>query len=320
MLFFLNDFCFFVAYFNCLAMFCGMFQLAHISDIHLSPLPEPRLFELMGKRITGYINWKKNRTAEMGRQTLDTLMESIKQKKPDHLVITGDLVNLALTREFSAAKDWLVAQGPARDISLTFGNHDAYVRGAFKKACKTFRPWMTSEEAHAWSSPFPYMRVRGQVAIIAVSSAIATPPFFATGRFDSAQAHHLADLLQEAKERNLFRVVMIHHPPYQRATYWYKKLWGIERFQRVIKQLGTELILHGHTHVPSLEHIEGKLRDVPVVGVASASQAFGGKKPPANYNWLSIDGDCESWHCELERYTIINRQNDINCTEKITLF
>lgn len=301
-------------------MFCGMFQLAHISDIHLSPLPEPRLFELLGKRITGYINWKKNRTAEMGRQTLDTLMESIKQKKPDHLVITGDLVNLALTREFSAAKDWLVAQGPARDISLTFGNHDAYVRGAFKKACKTFRPWMTSEEAHAWSSPFPYMRVRGQVAIIAVSSAIATPPFFATGRFDSAQAHHLADLLQEAKERNLFRVVMIHHPPYQRATYWYKKLWGIERFQRVIKQLGTELILHGHTHVPSLEHIEGKLRDVPVVGVASASQAFGGKKPPANYNWLSIDGDCESWHCELERYTIINRQNDINCTEKITLF
>ncbi|WP_297327221.1 metallophosphoesterase [uncultured Bartonella sp.] len=301
-------------------MFCGMFQLAHISDIHLSPLPEPRLFELLGKRITGYINWKKNRTAEMGRQTLDTLMESIKQKKPGHLVITGDLVNLALTREFSAAKDWLVAQGPARDISLTFGNHDAYVRGAFKKACKTFRPWMTSEEAHAWSSPFPYMRVRGQVAIIAVSSAIATPPFFATGRFDSAQAHHLADLLQEAKERNLFRVVMIHHPPYQRATYWYKKLWGIERFQRVIKQLGTELILHGHTHVPSLEHIEGKLRDVPVVGVASASQAFGGKKPPANYNWLSIDGDCESWHCELERYTIINRQNDINCTEKITLF
>ena len=320
MLFFLNDFCFFVAYFNCLAMFCGMFQLAHISDIHLSPLPEPRLFELLGKRITGYINWKKNRTAEMGRQTLDTLMESIKQKKPDHLVITGDLVNLALTREFSAAKDWLVAQGPARDISLTFGNHDAYVRGAFKKACKTFRPWMTSEEAHAWSSPFPYMRVRGQVAIIAVSSAIATPPFFATGHFDSAQAHHLADLLQEAKERNLFRVVMIHHPPYQRATYWYKKLWGIERFQRVIKQFGTELILHGHTHVPSLEHIEGKLRDVPVVGVASASQAFGGKKPPANYNWLSIDGDCESWHCELERYTIINRQNDINCTEKITLF
>ena len=301
-------------------MFCGMFQLAHISDIHLSPLPTPRLYELIGKRLTGYINWKENRTCEMGRQTLDALMESLKQKQADHLVISGDLVNLSLPREFAAAKDWLVAQGPASDISLTFGNHDAYVGGAFKKACKTFRPWITSEEAHAWSAVFPYMRIRGQVAIIAVSSAIATPPFFATGRFDSAQAYHLADLLREAKERNLFRVVMIHHPPYKNATYWYKKLWGIERFQRVIKQHGAELILHGHTHVPSLEHIDGKERDVPVVGVASASQAFGGKKPPANYNWFTIDGDCESWHCGLERYTVVNNENEINCTENIPLF
>ena len=204
-----------------------MFQLAHISDIHLSPLPTPRLYELMGKRLTGYINWKKNRTSEMGRQTLDALMESIKQKQADHLVISGDLVNLSLPREFARAKDWLVAQGPASDISLTFGNHDAYVGGAFKKACKTFRPWITSEEAH---------------------------------------------------------------------------------------------ILHGHTHVPSLEHIDGKERDVPVVGVASASQAFGGKKPPANYNWFTIDGDCESWHCALERYTVVNSENDINCTENIPLF
>ena len=301
-------------------MFSGMFHLAHISDIHLSPLPDPRFFEVIGKRLTGYINWKKNRTGEMGRQTLDALMESIKQKQADHLVISGDLVNLSLPKEFAAAKDWLVAQGPASDISLTFGNHDAYVGGAFKKACKTFRPWITSEEAHAWSAVFPYMRVRDQVAIIAVSSAIATPPFFATGRFDSAQAYHLADLLREAKERNLFRMVMIHHPPYKNATYWHKKLWGIERFQRVIKQYGAELILHGHTHVPSLEHIEGKERDVPVVGVASASQAFGGKKPPANYNWFTIDGDCESWHCGLERYTIVNKENEIHCTEKVPLF
>lgn len=301
-------------------MFGSMFHLAHISDIHLAPFAEPRLFELLGKRLTGYINWQKNRQNEMGRQTLDTLMDSIKQKQPDHLFISGDLVNLALAKEFSAAKDWLLNQGAARDISLTFGNHDAYVGGAFKKACKTFRPWISSEEAHGWSAPFPYMRVRGSVAIIAASSAVATPPFMASGYFDSAQAHHLADLLNEARERNLFRVVMIHHPPYKNATYWYKKLWGIERFQQVIRQCGAELVLHGHTHIPTLEHIEGKGRDVPVVGVASASQAYGGKKPPANYNWFSISGDCESWHCELERYTIVNSENDINCSEKTVLF
>lgn len=301
-------------------MFGDMFHLSHISDIHLSPLPEPHMFELLGKRFTGYMNWKKMRQGEIGRQTLDAIMNSIKQKQPDHLVISGDLVNLSLAKEFSAAKDWLLNQGAARDISLTFGNHDAYVGGALKKACKIFRPWITSEEVHAWSTPFPYMRVRGNVAIIAACSAVATPPFMATGYFDSAQAHHLGDLLNEAKERNLFRVVMIHHPPYKNATFWHKKLWGVDRFLAVINQYGAELVLHGHTHIPTLEHIEGNGRDVPVVGVACASQAFGGKKPPANYNWFSISGDCESWHCQLERYTIVRHDNTIDCTEKTLLF
>ena len=38
-----------------------MFTLAHLSDPHLPPLPEPRVSELIGKRITGYINWRRKR-------------------------------------------------------------------------------------------------------------------------------------------------------------------------------------------------------------------------------------------------------------------
>lgn len=301
-------------------MLWAMFQLAHISDVHLSPLPEPTFGELLGKRLTGYINWKKNRKGQLGTDTLDALMQSIKLKQPNHLAISGDLVNLALTKEFEQAKDWLLRQGTGRDITLTFGNHDAYVGGAFKKACHTFRPWVTGDEPHAWSGIFPFMRVRDNVAVISVSSAIATLPFLATGYFDSAQAHHLADLLEEAAESKLFRVVMIHHPPIHGATSWYKKLWGIDRFQKVIKKHGAELILHGHTHIPSLNHIEVKNRRIPVVGVASASQAFDGRKPAANYNWFSIEKNGDNWQCQLQRYTIINDKNEINCTEQCQLF
>lgn len=293
-----------------------MFQLAHISDIHLAPLPKPTIEELLGKRLTGYINWKKNRTKQLGTETLDALMQSLKQRHPDHLVISGDLVNLSLKTEFQQARDWLLQQGTTRDISLTFGNHDAYVRGAFKLACQTFRPWITNDEPRAWSSVFPFMRVRDNIAIISVSSAIATLPFLASGYFDSAQAHHLADLLTEANERDLFRIVTIHHPPIQNATAWHKKLWGIERFQKVIKKYGAELVLHGHTHLPSLNYIDGKTTKVPVVGVASASQAIGGRKPPANYNWFSIDRNGKNWQCQLQRFTIISEANEISCTEQ----
>jgi len=37
------------------------FTLAHLSDPHLPPLPEPRASELAGKRVFGYLNWRRNR-------------------------------------------------------------------------------------------------------------------------------------------------------------------------------------------------------------------------------------------------------------------
>ena len=47
-----------------------MFRLAHLSDIHLGPLPEVSYRELASKRITGYINWQRNRKRAMFGDTL----------------------------------------------------------------------------------------------------------------------------------------------------------------------------------------------------------------------------------------------------------
>ena len=38
-----------------------MFRLAHLSDAHIGPLPRPKWRELIGKRATGYINWRRGR-------------------------------------------------------------------------------------------------------------------------------------------------------------------------------------------------------------------------------------------------------------------
>ncbi len=296
-----------------------MFYLAHISDVHLSPLPQPSFFELCGKRLTGYLNWQKKRKGLMATNVLETVMETLKKTNPDHLVISGDLVNLALDKEFEQARHWLLQQGQPSNISLVFGNHDAYVRGAFQKACTLFQPWITGDFPQTPSFPFPSMRIRNHVAIIGVSSAIATPPFQASGYFGKAQAQALSRLLQEAEKRNLFRVIMIHHPPFHHATSWHKKLWGIERFLNVIKHHGCELILHGHTHLPTLNTIKGITGKTPIVGVASTSQAFGDKKPPAGFNLFAIERVHHQWRCQLHRYSLINLKNEIACTETIDL-
>ncbi|WP_455476740.1 metallophosphoesterase family protein [Bartonella sp. B41] len=300
-------------------MLVSMFYLAHISDVHLSPLPSLSLFELFGKRLTGYLNWQKKRKDQMSTSVLEALIKTLKKKEPDHLVISGDLVNLSLDKEFEQARNWLLNQGDPQNISLTFGNHDAYVRGAFQTACTIFKPWIIGDFPPKNSLPFPYMRVRKNVAIIGTSSAIATPPFQASGYFGERQAQTLSQFLDESTNLNLFRVVIIHHPPFYHATSWPKKLWGIKRFMDVIKYHGCELILHGHTHLPTLNTIEGKMGEVPIVGVSSTSQIFGGKKPPASFNLFSIEHSNHKWHCQLQRYSIVNKNNHITCTETIDL-
>lgn len=157
-----------------------MFRLAHISDIHLSPLPRIRYRELASKRITGYINWLRNRKNAMHGTVLDSLIADMLAQNPDHIAVTGDLVNLALNLEIDIARDWLTGLGNPDDVSVVPGNHDAYVPGALDRSCRKWEPWMRGDgiDNHDERPVFPYMRARGPVAMIGVSSARATAPLW----------------------------------------------------------------------------------------------------------------------------------------------
>lgn len=288
-----------------------MFRLAHISDPHLGPLPTPSFSELLSKRITGYANWRFNRKSGHNPQYLNHLIADIQSKNPDHLAITGDLVNLALPAELTNAAAWMQSLGNAYDISFVPGNHDAYVPGSRDQALKLWAPWVAGDESvHSHdnvpvlqSGMFPYIRQRGSVALIGVSTAIATAPFMATGKIGRQQCHMLEHLLQTGRENGSFRVIMIHHPPLLNSTPKYKRLIDTIRFQQIVARAGAELVIHGHTHVNSIEYIDGpEDNTVPVIGVPAASAAPGGHKPASRYNLFSIDGHPGTWNCQWEEY------------------
>ena len=284
-----------------------MFRLAHISDIHLSPLPRVRYRELASKRITGYINWLRNRKGAMHGTVLDKLVADMLAQAPNHIAVTGDLVNLALNLEIDIAADWLSKLGNPDDVSVVPGNHDAYVPGALDRSCRKWEPWMRGDgiDNRGKRPQFPYMRVRDDVAMIGVSSARATAPFMASGDFRSAQAKRLAAALDEAGAHGLFRVVMIHHPPIHGATPTHKRLYGIRRFQKIIRKHGAQLVIHGHTHLATKYEIDGPNGQVPVICVPSASQNYGGHKPPARYNIFNIDRKPDGgWYCLWEQHGI----------------
>lgn len=273
-----------------------MFRLAHLSDVHLGPLPDLSFRELASKRITGYINWQRNRKKAMFGDTLTRLVDDMKSQRPDHVAVTGDLVNLATRKEVEGAKEWLDDLGDPQWVSVVPGNHDAYVPGALNRAYREWHPYLIGDRYRHGMRKFPYLRVRGNVAIVGVSSAEATAPFFATGAFKRAQALATARLLRQAGDRGLFRIVLIHHPPISGAAAWSKRLVGKQLFSKVVRDVGAELVLHGHTHLDTLYWLTGPAGErVPVVGVPSASQAHGGEKPASRYNLFEIEGTPGKW-------------------------
>ena len=271
------------------------FTLAHLSDPHLPPLPAARLRDLAGKRALGYLNWTRNRHAYHRRDVLDALVTDMQAQQPDQIAVTGDLVNLALHAEFAPAQAWLESLGTPQQVSVVPGNHDAYVRTTQHHFADTFETYLRSD-AGTDGAAFPFLRRRGPLALIGLSSAVPTPPLMATGRLGGAQIDALDRQLAQLSGDEAFRVLLVHHPLHSNSRM--KRLTDSKALRAVLKRRGVDLILHGHDHIHSTMWIEGPDRQIPAIGVPSASALAHRHTPAAAYNLFSIERTGSRWRCQ----------------------
>jgi 3',5'-cyclic AMP phosphodiesterase CpdA len=273
------------------------FTIAHITDPHLSPAPLPSGADFRLKRFMGYVNWKRGRERLNDMALLSRLVEDLRAQRPDHVAVTGDLVNIGMPIEFRRAAAWMETLGDPADVSFVPGNHDAYVRAAMPLLATTFERWTTGDSG---ASAFPYLRVRGDVAIIGLSSGVPTAPLMATGRLGRSQIRGLAALLDEAGARGLARVILIHHPPLAKDSPPLRGLTDAAAFERVVRDHGAEAVLHGHTHKqlvralpsPAAKSIGGF---IPVLGAPSAAAAASDPRYRAAYHLVRLERDGERW-------------------------
>jgi 3',5'-cyclic AMP phosphodiesterase CpdA len=273
------------------------FTLAHLSDPHLPPLPSPRLSELAGKRALGYLNWTRNRHKFHKRDVLDLLVSDLQAQTPDHVAITGDLVNLALEAEFAPSRAWLENVGTPDRVTVIPGNHDAYVRATQHRFAEAWGSYIVGDDTSDRGAAFPAVRRRGPLVLISVSSAVPTPPLMATGRLGRSQLDALAQILARLSAEQAFRVLLIHHP--LRSDAHAKRLTDSSELLALLKQHGVELVLHGHDHIHSTIWIDGPKGSIPAIGVPSASALAHGRYPAAAYNLFSIKREGTAWRCEM---------------------
>ena len=129
-----------------------MTVIAHVSDLHLTPVPFP-LGEGL-KPALGWINWRRKpgaHDAAIGERTI----AAVRACAPDHVAVTGDLVELGLPSEYAAAGALLGRLGEPDRVSWAPGNHDVYTRQAEARLQAILGGWL---------APRLTSRRRGEVA------------------------------------------------------------------------------------------------------------------------------------------------------------
>ena len=287
-----------------------MFRLAHFSDPHLHfDAPPPTLSERFSKRSLSRLSWARGRRELQSPQVLAAAVADVRQHAPDHWLISGDITNFSLPGEFAAAAGWLTSLGSSRDLTVVPGNHDALVPVPYADGWGHWQPWMQGDDlADAAGgcvnddgvAAFPFLRVRGELALIGLSTALPTAPGLASGRLGRTQIEALAALLADLGRRGLARVVALHHPPVDGVVKRRKALDDRAALRAVIARHGAELLLHGHSRDARFDPLPGPDGLVPVLGVPSVSAIPNPKDEGGRWNLLGFERIDRRWTIDVQ--------------------
>jgi 3',5'-cyclic AMP phosphodiesterase CpdA len=278
-------------------------RLAHCSDLHLLSIDGARLVAFANKRWIGRLNLISNRARHYLGEAFDDMIADLNAGGVDHILCTGDVTNLAMEQEFRHARGKFdqLALGP-REITVIPGNHDAYVQEGVGHFAAIFGPYCETDPGWAWTETdragadddlrWPIVRVRGDVAILGLSTSLETPWLSAWGRIGPGQRARLDRALGDPRLASLARVVAIHHPVVgKRAANAVRGLRDREELAGMIARHGAACVVHGHEH----RDLRGTLAGpggavVPVLGVPSGTYAASDTTRTARYRILELLG------------------------------
>lgn len=293
-------------------------RLAHLSDLHLLDLTDAVPMRLFNKRATGYVNLKLKRNHVHHAEPVLATRERLRELDVDHLVVTGDVSNLALEREFDRVKEFLASLHLGADrVSIVPGNHDAYTRGAVRSG--RFEAWFApfkqssadAAGAAAAGDPArgdvarwqPYVRFAGPLALIGLSTAVARPPLVASGELGRVQLAALERVLAHPDVRDRMPVLLQHHPIHNPPSRWKTLVEGLvdaARERLVLAGARRGLVLHGHLHRRIRRQLPTDRGMLEAIGATSASllDERPDRRAGINVYEFSDDGDLVGVHAE----------------------
>lgn len=275
-------------------------RIAHFSDLHVLALDGVSAGRFFNKRVTGLLNLRLKRSHKHRTGHVRAVAREITRARIDHVAITGDMTNLALDEEFKAVRNLLEVELGLlpEQISAVPGNHDLYTRGAMRdqRFAKHFHDYIASDlpelSADIPLGRFPFVKLRGAVAIIGLSSAVPRLPLVASGEIGRAQLEALRRILGHAEVKSRVPVILIHHPihnPPSRFKTFMRGLWDADSLIEELAALHRGVLLHGHLHVRRQSVLGTPAGELLSVGATSASLHHEDEHKMAGFNVYEFD-------------------------------
>ncbi|HEY6148474.1 MAG TPA: metallophosphoesterase [Thermoanaerobaculia bacterium] len=271
-----------------------MFRVAHVSDLHVfSPEGVHWREMLFNKRVTGWANTRLRRGRVFRRRYLEAVLDAA--SRADHVVITGDVTNLALDGEYREAVRLLERRAGGAEITIVPGNHDLYLPSIRRERRfqHYFGPFVRSDlpelAVEVAAGAYPFVQLRGPAAIIGLSSAVPRPPFIAAGYLGHPQIAALKAVLAHPDVARRLPVILVHHPPVDsrhRLLQLRDGLTDAASFRDVLAVMPRGLVLFGHLHV----RVRCRFGPLDVVGASGAALEHPNDAVRAGYNLYELEG------------------------------
>lgn len=219
-------------------------------------------------------------------------------KKPEALVVSGDITQRATAKQFKDAKAFCDRLGIAQMVSLP-GNHDIPLFNLFARVL------------HPYAA---YQKAFGQ----ALEPELVTPALcLATvnttrwwrhknGEVSTAQIDRVCQQLSRATAQQL-RVVVVHQPVHVlRPQDEHDRLRGWEPAVRAWAAAGADIVMGGHIHLPYVRElsssVSGLKRRMWCVQAGTAVSSRIRREAPNSVNLLEFEVDTDGLRCWVERW------------------
>lgn len=274
-----------------------MTRIAHLSDLHLSPVPFPAEWPWRLKPVLGWINWRRQPGAH-DNAVWERTAAAVRAAGADHVAVTGDLIELGQTGEYRAARDALARLGEPARLAWAPGNHDCYTTDTAERIRAELGGWLAPGPARGdLRAHFPRLDRVGRVALMTLCSGTPTWTFSAEGELGLAQRDRLDRLISGLDRAAVLPVIAIHHPPDAPGLSRLKRLRDGPDLMRLLARHRCELVLHGHLHAACRQVVTVDGHAITLAGAPSASATGRHGEDAAGFNLLTVAGDL-SWNLE----------------------